>query len=293
MTDLELIQEILEKPIAFHKVFFDVTKDIKIALFLSQLFYWHKKMKSEWFYKTRESWEEETGLNRYEQEHAKKKLTSLKLLETKMMGAPPKQYFKFDFERLIALAKQYYSQSAVNPPINRRESRRLIGCKPADLSAVNPPNIYRTENTTENTTEKKKSTSKEVLEESLKLSSSPQKKSIEPKKETDKQWLARVESFELTPELLAWGEKQDISREDMKAHYDFYIDYLANIDASKRKKDLAAQFRNCVRANWANVKKQAKSWQQQNNEATEKAKENFLKMVEGGHNGSAKIDYFS
>lgn len=173
MTDLELIQEILEKPIAFHKVFFDITQDVKAALFLSQAFYWSKRMNHDWYYKTIDSWEEETGLNRREQETIKKRLKSLKLLETKLIGVPATLHFKFDFERLISLAKQYYSQYGRKCQTSMAESAKPVCTEVPNQYGRKCHTLYRTENTTENTTEKKNSTSNEVLQENEKFSCPP------------------------------------------------------------------------------------------------------------------------
>ena len=56
-----------------------------MALFASQALYWMKNKASQardgWFYKTRDDWQAETGLSRYRQESARKKLRELGVLE--------------------------------------------------------------------------------------------------------------------------------------------------------------------------------------------------------------------
>ena len=51
--------------ITFHRVFVDITGSINAALMLSNAIYWTNRLPPErdgWFYKTKEEWEQETGL---------------------------------------------------------------------------------------------------------------------------------------------------------------------------------------------------------------------------------------
>lgn len=110
MNDLELLKHILNRPIAFHKVFFDVTQDMKAAIFLSQLYYWSETMKRGWFYKTAESWGQETGLSPKEQRRVRKILLAKNLIQEQKKGVPATIYFKFNFEIFISVSREYYSQ---------------------------------------------------------------------------------------------------------------------------------------------------------------------------------------
>ncbi|PRW43041.1 hypothetical protein CSC04_3741 [Enterobacter roggenkampii] len=60
-------------------------------------------MEGNWFYKTQADLEEETGLTRYEQEGARKKLVSCGVLEEAKRGIPAKLYFRVNQERLEEL----------------------------------------------------------------------------------------------------------------------------------------------------------------------------------------------
>ncbi|HID4550777.1 TPA: hypothetical protein ACXE7R_005135 [Enterobacter cloacae] len=60
-------------------------------------------MEGNWFYKTQTDLEEETGLTRYEQEGARKKLVSCGVLEEAKRGIPAKLYFRVNQERLEEL----------------------------------------------------------------------------------------------------------------------------------------------------------------------------------------------
>jgi uncharacterized phage protein (TIGR02220 family) len=116
MNDLELIKNLLEKPIAFHRAFYHVTQDVKAALFLSQLYYWSKIKDFDWVYKESLEWEDETGLSWKEQKRIRKLLNKLSLIEEVVKAYPGKRsggvvYFKFNFDTFILLAKKYYSNN--------------------------------------------------------------------------------------------------------------------------------------------------------------------------------------
>lgn len=96
---------LLRQPIAFHRVFAEITGSATFGLFLSQVFYWSDKGHAGdgWFYKTQEEWTEETCLTRYEQERARKALRELGILEEERRGVPARLYFRLDIDALAAL----------------------------------------------------------------------------------------------------------------------------------------------------------------------------------------------
>lgn len=76
------ILPLLDRPIAFQRSFIRLDIGVTAALFLSQMIYWTNRSDDDgWVYKTQEEWEEETGLSRYEQEGARKKLRSIGVLQ--------------------------------------------------------------------------------------------------------------------------------------------------------------------------------------------------------------------
>lgn len=153
MTDLELLDCVLaQHPIVTHRIFLHITKDLKAAAFFGQLYYWSKNMKHDWFYKTIDSWGEELFLTAFEQRGIRKKLKEMGLLEEKRKGSPAKLYFKLNFQRLIELAKQYYSQTERNLTSRSEESGYLDVKKLNNKMLRNFTSLY-TENTTEITTE--------------------------------------------------------------------------------------------------------------------------------------------
>jgi len=138
----------LDRPIAFQRSFVTLTGSINAALMLSQAVYWHLRTdnKEGWFYKTQEQWEEETGLSRYEQESARKRLKELGFWEEKREGLPAKMFFRVN-ERLLQ------DQLEKLPHSSMRKTSRLVRGKAANRSGENQQTILGTETTTETTTE--------------------------------------------------------------------------------------------------------------------------------------------
>jgi hypothetical protein len=103
------IDELLDRPIAFHRVFARITGSVNAALMLSQANYWTRRASLEggWFWKTQDEWEEETALGRREQETARKTLRRLGAWHEELRGVPAKMHFRLDLERLRELLLQY------------------------------------------------------------------------------------------------------------------------------------------------------------------------------------------
>jgi hypothetical protein len=96
------ILEALDRPIAFQRVFVPIAGSINAALLLSQAVYWMKETNDAggWFSKSSSEWEDETGLTRREQDHARKLLRNAGLLLERKSGMPPKLYYWVDIEKL-------------------------------------------------------------------------------------------------------------------------------------------------------------------------------------------------
>ncbi len=101
---IDLIRRFLDRPIAFHRCLVKPSGSVEAALLLSQALYWSNRTEDPdgWFYKTREEWEEETGLNRTSQEAARKRLKENGLLEEERRGLPARLYYRVNFEKLVA-----------------------------------------------------------------------------------------------------------------------------------------------------------------------------------------------
>jgi hypothetical protein len=100
---LDVLQDALDRPIAFHRVFVKLTGSVTAALMLSQAVYWTKRANSGgigWFYKTITQWEEETGLSRHEQETSRKALRRFSFWQEKRRGIPAQMYYHVDIQSL-------------------------------------------------------------------------------------------------------------------------------------------------------------------------------------------------
>jgi len=65
----------------------------------------------------------------------------------------------------------------------------------------------------------------------------------------------------LIPEsLLAWAREKGLEHPSLQAHWDYFRDYLqSNPKVAKRYTDVNAAFRNCVRSDWGNIRKNWKT----------------------------------
>ncbi|STW99198.1 hypothetical protein [Kluyvera ascorbata] len=111
--------QLVDRPIAFQRSFVRLGVGITGALLLSQIVYWQNRMDGQWFYKTQADLEEETGLTRYEQEGARKKLVSCGVLEEAKRGIPAKLYFRVNQLRLEELLLGKVQQAGVGKTHNQ------------------------------------------------------------------------------------------------------------------------------------------------------------------------------
>jgi len=149
------ILDALDRPIAFHRVFVELTGSVAAALMLSQAVYWSKRTSDAggWFYKTRDDWEQETGLTRREQETARKALRKADVWDEKRVGVPAQLHYRLKVENL---------------PTRWAESAQLDGTNPPNRMGLKRPSLIA-ETTTETTTEKKKGKKVSRDEEKAKL----------------------------------------------------------------------------------------------------------------------------
>lgn len=105
--DRKLFNALFSRPIAFHRIFAEITGNVTTGLFLSQLFYWHDKGSDldGWIYKTYAEWKEETTMTRREIDLARKILKSMKILQEKKEGVPAKLFYRIDIDTLSEAIK--------------------------------------------------------------------------------------------------------------------------------------------------------------------------------------------
>lgn len=107
------LTQILDRPIAYHRVFVTLTGSVKAAIMLSQALYWQAraKQKDGWWYKTAEEWEEETGLTRHEQQTVRKDCE--KYLLSDLRGVPATLYWKVDEDAITTALFDESSKSSL------------------------------------------------------------------------------------------------------------------------------------------------------------------------------------
>lgn len=147
---VKVLNDALDRPIAFHRVFVKVTGSVTAALLLSQAMYWSKRVNSNnegWFYKTRDQWEEETGLSRYEQESARKTLRKMPFWKEELRGVPAQMHYRVD---MTALSNAMLCMAGANT-FNKKhhknarllETSQLDGGKATNKKAGNQPACLR------------------------------------------------------------------------------------------------------------------------------------------------------
>jgi hypothetical protein len=147
------IETLLDRPIAFHRIFAHAAGGPLEGLFLSQAVYWSPRSNDPdgWFFKTQAEWWEETGLSRFNQETARRKLRATGILREKRAGQKGNIYFQIDFARLSQILKSIID-NRTQLQFEMLESSSSKRQKTAARSAKKPQ-LLSTETTTEISTE--------------------------------------------------------------------------------------------------------------------------------------------
>jgi hypothetical protein len=155
MGDTERLKTVIagllaDRPVAYHPDIARISGGVKCAVFLCQFLYWTGKgaRGDDFIWKTQAEIERETGLSRYEQEGARKKLVSLGLLEEKRAGIPATLHYRVNLEAIIEKLQDFYHEQECG--------------KPPDRSAEKPLSIP--ENTPENTSKDSADAEEEITE---------------------------------------------------------------------------------------------------------------------------------
>jgi len=93
----ELLLEVFDIPVSFHRCLVPLTGGITSALMLSQAIWTTHALEPAaegWFMRSQEEWTEETGLSRWEQETARRALRRAGLLEERRSGMPARLWFR-------------------------------------------------------------------------------------------------------------------------------------------------------------------------------------------------------
>jgi hypothetical protein len=111
----ELLLDVFDTPITFHRCLIPVSGGVNAALLLSHAIWTTQGLDGEadgWFLKSQEQWAEETGLSRWEQETARRALRDAGLLEERRVGMPARLWFRVKASSVWAALKAQAARSA-------------------------------------------------------------------------------------------------------------------------------------------------------------------------------------
>lgn len=146
----KVLDELLDRPIAFHRAFANVGGSVAAGLFMSQAYYWSKRTTEPggWFYKTGVEWTQETMLTRSEQENARARWKQLGVLEEHKHGTPPVLHYRVDRPKLLDLV-----EALLHEVTNQFAEINKLNGGNQPINLPNPANLYNTETTAETTAE--------------------------------------------------------------------------------------------------------------------------------------------
>lgn len=110
----ELLLEVFDAPVSFHRCLVPITGGVAAALMLSQAIWITQETDhtaNGWFCRSQEEWAEATGLTRWEQETARRALRTLGFLEEQRIGMPAKLWYRVRPD-LVWFALQRHANAA-------------------------------------------------------------------------------------------------------------------------------------------------------------------------------------
>lgn len=93
----DLLLQLFDLPVSFHRCLVPITGGVTAALMLSQAIWTTQELVPEregWFSKSQDQWTEDTGLSRWEQETARRALRKAGFLEERRAGMPSKLWYR-------------------------------------------------------------------------------------------------------------------------------------------------------------------------------------------------------
>ena len=93
----DLLLEVFDLPVSFHRCLVPITGGVTAALLLSQAIWTTQTVDltaSGWFSRSQDQWTDETGLSRWEQETARRALRGAGFVEERRIGMPAKLWFR-------------------------------------------------------------------------------------------------------------------------------------------------------------------------------------------------------
>lgn len=127
MKKQHFLSTVLDRPIAFHRVFVGVAGGVLPALMLSQAVYWAARTDDPdgWFYKTAEEWKDEIGFSRKELETARSRLTVQPFWQEKLAGAPARLHYRVDLEALLKVLQGEVQPLTVDDVLTTQRSQLI------------------------------------------------------------------------------------------------------------------------------------------------------------------------
>jgi hypothetical protein len=104
LVTANLLLDVFDLPVSFHRCLVPITGGVTAALMLSQAIWGSETTDPEangWFMKSRDEWEEETGLSRWGQQTARRALRESGFLEERRVGLPAKLCFRVRPEQVL------------------------------------------------------------------------------------------------------------------------------------------------------------------------------------------------
>jgi hypothetical protein len=99
----DLMMQVFDAPVSFHRCLIAVSGGVTAALMLSHAIAVTLELDPAaqgWFVKSREAWTAETGLTRWELETARRSLREAGLLQERRLGMPARLYYRVDADRV-------------------------------------------------------------------------------------------------------------------------------------------------------------------------------------------------
>lgn len=136
---MEITDLLTSRPVAYRPAMARAVGGVTAGLLLAQLIYWSTRLPPEragWLWKTVAEMEDETGLSRYEQETARKKLREIGVLAEKKAGMPARIWYRVDLQKLEKIVENHRiveSQKACpgkTPKHVRGKPANMLGVKP-------------------------------------------------------------------------------------------------------------------------------------------------------------------
>lgn len=93
----DLLLQVFDLPVSFHRCLVPITGGVTAALMLSQAIWTTQGLEPAgegWFSKSQDQWTEDTGLSRWEQETARRALRKAGFLEERRAGMPSKLWYR-------------------------------------------------------------------------------------------------------------------------------------------------------------------------------------------------------